>query len=64
MLQWTAAGPGASLMLLIDHTDAEREFSYRVSPLGRLEQALEEATDHGWSVVSMKDHWTRVFAHD
>lgn len=64
MLQWTAAGPGASLMLLVDHTDEEREFGYRVSPLGHLELALEEARQRGWAVVSMKDHWSRVFAHD
>ena len=38
MLQWTAAGPGRRLMLLVDHTDAEREFDYRVSPMGRLER--------------------------
>ena len=37
MLQWTAAGPGRRLMVLVDHTDAEREFDYRVSPMGRLE---------------------------
>ena len=64
MLQWTAAGPGATLMLLVDHTDEEREFSYRVSPLGRLELALDEAEQRGWAVVSMKDHWKRVFADD
>ena len=43
MLQWTAAGPGRRLALLVDHTDAEREFDYRVSPMGRLELALAEA---------------------
>ena len=43
MLQWTAAGPGRSLTVLVDHTDAEREFDYRVSPMGRLELALDEA---------------------
>ena len=56
--------PAASLLLLVDHTDAEREFDYRISPLGRLELALEEANQRGWAVVSMKDHWKRVFAHD
>jgi hypothetical protein len=52
------------LVQLVDHTDEEREFNYRVSPMGRLEQALEEARRRGWAVVSMKDHWTRVFADD
>ena len=62
MLSWTATGPGARLMMLIDHTDADREYRYRTSALGRLELALEEARQRGWAVVSMKDHWTRVFA--
>jgi hypothetical protein len=64
MLQWTAAGPGRRLMLLVDHTDAEREFAYRVSPLGRLDRALDEAHQRGWTVVSMKDDWSRVFAFE
>ncbi len=61
MLQWTAAGPGRRLMVLVDHTDAEREFDYRVSPMGRLEVALTEAHQRGWTVVSMKDDWRRIF---
>ena len=64
MLQWTAAGPGRRLMALVDHTDAEREFDYRVSPMGRLEVALSEAHQRGWTVVSMKDDWRRVFAFE
>ncbi len=35
MFQWTTAGAGRRLAVLIDHTDAEREFDYRVSPMGR-----------------------------
>ena len=61
MLQWTAAGPGRRLMVFVDHTDAEREVEYRVSPMGRLEAALIEAHQRGWTVVSMKDDWKRVF---
>jgi haloacid dehalogenase-like hydrolase len=64
MLQWTAAGPGRRLMLLVDHTDAEREFLYRVSPIGRLELALDEAHQRGWTLVSMKDDWKRIFAFE
>ncbi len=48
--------------MLIDHTDAEREFEYRVSPMGRLELALAEAQERGWTVVSMKDDWKQIFA--
>jgi hypothetical protein len=39
MLQWTAAGAGRRLMMLVDHTDVTREYDYRVSPMGRLEVA-------------------------
>lgn len=63
MLQWTAAGPGPRLMLLLHHTDAVREYAYdRKSSVGRLDKALDEATAKGWTVVSMKDDWKHVFA--
>ena len=62
MLQWTAAGSGRRLMGLVDHTDAEREFEYRVSSMGRLENAAVEAQQRGWTIVSMKDDWKRIFA--
>jgi phosphoglycolate phosphatase-like HAD superfamily hydrolase len=61
MLQYTAGRDGRSLALIVDHDDAEREYAYRVSPLGRLEAALVEAGQGGWTVVSMKDDWNRVF---
>ena len=64
MLQWTAAGPGRSLAVLVDHTDADREFDYRVSPMGTLKLALDEASQRGWTVVSMKDDWKEIFATD
>ena len=59
MLQYTAGRDGRSLALIVDHDDAEHEYAYRVSPLGRLEAALVEA-GRGWT-VSMKDDWNRVF---
>jgi phosphoglycolate phosphatase-like HAD superfamily hydrolase len=64
MLQWTAAGSGRRLLVLVDHTDAAREYDYRVSPMGRLDVALTEATQRGWTVVSMKDDWKRIFAFE
>lgn len=55
MLQWTAAGEGKRLMLLVHHTDAEREWAYdRNSKIGHLDKALDEATERGWTVVDMK----------
>jgi len=62
MLEWTWAGPGDRLALLVHHTDAEREWAYdRDSPVGRLDKALDEAQTSGWTVVDMKADWKQVF---
>jgi hypothetical protein len=63
MLQWTAAGSGASFMGIVHHTDAKREWAYdRKSHIGRLDKALDEARAKGWTVVDMKDDWKRIFS--
>jgi phosphoserine phosphatase len=66
MLEWTAAGTGARLMLLVHHTDAEREYAYdRSSPFGTLDKAWDEANAKGWVVVDMKQDWKTIFPpHD
>ena len=62
MLQWTTAGSGPSLAVLIHHTDAEREWAYdRESSIGRLDAALDEAGEKGWTVVDMKEDWATIF---
>lgn len=62
MLQWTAAGGGARLCVLIRHTDAEREWSYdRNSHIGKLDKALDEAAARGWTVVDMQRDWAAIF---
>jgi hypothetical protein len=62
MLQWTAAGSGPRFMLLVHHTDAEREWAYdRKSHVGRLDKALDEAAARGWTVVDMKKDWKVVY---
>lgn len=62
MLQWTAGGEGRRFMLLVRHTDAERESAYdRQSPIGRLDKALDEAQSRGWTVVDIKKDWKKVF---
>ena len=62
MLQWTAAGRGARFCLLVHHTDANREWAYdRNSHVGRLDQALDEATKHDWTVVDMKRDWSVIY---
>lgn len=62
MLQWTAAGEGTRFELLVHHTDGEREYAYdRQSAVGKLDKALDEATQKGWTVVDMKKDWKRIF---
>lgn len=65
MLQWTTAGDGRSLGVIIRHTDAEREWAYdRDSHIGRLDKALDEAAERGWVVVDMKEDWGRVYGFE
>ena len=62
MLEWTAGGRGTRFMALVHHDDAEREWAYdRKSHIGTLDKAWDEAVAKGWTVVSMKDDWKRVF---
>jgi hypothetical protein len=62
MLQWTTAGKGARLGVLVHHTDAEREFAYdRNSSIGRLDKALDMASPQGWTVVDMKNDWKTIY---
>jgi hypothetical protein len=62
MLQWTTAGAGPRLGLIVRHTDAGREYAYdRTSPVGRLDKALDAAPGAGWTVIDMKRDWKRVF---
>jgi phosphoglycolate phosphatase-like HAD superfamily hydrolase len=62
MLQWTAAGTGPRLMLIVHHTDEMREVAYdRVSHVGKLDKALDEARAKSWIVASMKEDWKIVF---
>jgi len=49
-------------MGIVHHTDADREFAYdRNSSIGRLDKALNEAQQRGWTIVDMRKDWKRVF---
>jgi hypothetical protein len=62
MLEWTSAGEGTRLAMLVHHDDAAREVAYdRESHIGRLARGLDEAATRGWLVASMKQDWRRVF---
>jgi phosphoglycolate phosphatase-like HAD superfamily hydrolase len=63
MLEWTQAGDGARLMMLVHHDDAVREFAYGAeSKIGTFSDALmAEAKKNDWTVISMKDDWKTIF---
>jgi hypothetical protein len=66
MLEWTAAGSGARLMMLVHHDDAKREYAYGAdSKIGTFSDSLmTEAKSGGWTVISMKGDWGRIFAFE
>ena len=68
MLEWSQAGDGARLMMLVLHDDATREYAYgpaRGLPdthVGTFSEALlTQAEKSGWHVISMKDDWKRIY---
>ncbi len=71
MLEYTGAGRGARLMMLVLHDDAEREYSYGPAQglpntkVGTFSQALyDEAKKKGWFVISIKSDWKRLFSFE
>lgn len=57
MLTYTGSPGRPALRLLVCHDDAEREFAYTAGA----EAALRRAAERNWTVVGMKDDWSRVF---
>ena len=71
MLEYTKAGDGARLAMLVLHDDAKREYAYGPAQglpdtkVGTFPQALyDEAKQRGWTVISMKNDWKRIFAFE
>jgi phosphoglycolate phosphatase-like HAD superfamily hydrolase len=71
MLEYTKAGAGARLSMIVLHDDAMREYAYGPAQglpdtrVGRFTQELcDEAKKDGWLVVSMKNDWKRIFAFE
>lgn len=64
MLEYATAGDGPSLALLVDHDDAEREYAYESvsATIAGAPPILDTAARLGWTVVSMRDDWSTVFA--
>ena len=71
MLEYTKAGDGARLSMLVLHDDAQREYAYGPAKdlpntkVGAFTQALyDEAKKDGWIVISMKKDWKKIFAFE
>jgi hypothetical protein len=69
MLEYTKAGSGERLSMLVLHDDAQREYSYGPAQglpdtkVGTFTQALyDEAKSKGWIVISMKNDWNCILA--
>jgi len=69
MLEYTKAGDGDRLAMLLLHDDDKREYAYGPATglpdtkVGTFTQALyDEAKSKGWTVISMKNDWKRIFA--
>jgi hypothetical protein len=68
MLEYTKAGEGKRLSMVVIHDDAAREYAYGPAnglpetKVGTFTQALyDEAQKDGWIIISMKKDWKRIF---
>jgi len=71
MLEYTKAGNGERLAMILLHDDGKREYEYGPAQglpntkVGTFSQALyDEAKKQGWVTVSMKNDWKRIFAFE
>ena len=58
MLQFSGGEDNPALRLLLNHDDAARETNYTAGA----EKSIKLAKEQGWTVVSMKQDWMRVFS--
>jgi hypothetical protein len=62
MLEWTTAGEGKRLGIIVHHSDAKREWAYdRNSAIGRLDRGLDEAHKRGWLLVDIARDWQVIY---
>jgi len=71
MLEYTRAGDGARLAMIVMHDDARREYAYGpakglpATKVGAFTQTFyDEAMKNGFVVISMKDDWKKIFAFE
>ena len=63
MLAWATNQTGATLGMLVHHTDAKREWAYGPDSFeGTFTPALmKEANSEGWQVINMKTDWCQIY---
>src|SRR5947207_2108693 len=71
MLEYPKAGDGAGFAMLVFHDDSKREYAYGPAQgladtkVGAFPQALyDKAKKEGWTVISMKNDWNKIFAFE
>ena len=64
MLEYTEAGAGSRLAVLLLHDDAQREYAYQsvAATLALSEPITTTARRQGWTVLSMRNDWSTVYA--
>ncbi|WP_346859176.1 HAD family hydrolase [uncultured Draconibacterium sp.] len=58
MMEYTLSGRGPSMAILVHHDDEVREYTY----MHGTENAIKDAAEKGWFVVSMKNDFKEIFA--
>ncbi|HVP09748.1 MAG TPA: haloacid dehalogenase-like hydrolase, partial [Phycisphaerae bacterium] len=71
MLQWATAGGTPRLGMLVLHDDPAREYAYGPAQglpdtkVGTFSQALYDVAKlNGWTVISIKKDWKKIFAFE
>jgi haloacid dehalogenase-like hydrolase len=71
MLEYTSAGDGARLSMLVLHDDAIREYAYGPAQglpdtkIGAITPTLyAEAKEKNWIIISMKNDWKKIFSFE
>ena len=71
MLEYTGAGDGARLSMLVLHDDGIREYAYGPAQglpdtkIGAITPTLyAEAKEKNWIIISMKNDWKKIFSFE
>jgi len=62
MMRWTDSNAYSSFQLYLHHTDADREWAYDIgSNTGAFDEGWKEAEEKGWTIIDMKNDWSKIF---